>query len=287
MENTAKNIAEYIRFLDAGYYGVTEIDEDYNETVEVIKPAPWSTDVYSISKFVTTFAVGLAYDDGLIDLNKPITSLIKNCPEPREKKWLSVTLHDCLRHKTGMLSGNLDIDNPAYEGIEDWLEYALALPIEGKTGENYHYTDAAFYLAVRAVELAIGGDVMAYLRHRVFLPLGFREYSWSVCPGGFPVGGSGFCANDRDLARLASVWANGGYYKGKKILSQRFINLAFENYYGLEERNEYPGFYYKTGAFGQVLIMLPLEKRAICMRGFCASELRTLIVDRFFTREET
>ncbi|MCQ2485046.1 MAG: serine hydrolase [Clostridia bacterium] len=283
MESTLNQIVSFIKEQKYNIYGVTEITDGEEKSKEIV-PAPWCTDVYSVSKFISGAAVGLLYDRGLVDLHTPIVKLIENCPEPAEPKWKEVTLHDCLRHETGLINGNLDIDNPNDEGISDWLSYILALPIEGTRAVDYHYTDAAFYLVCRVVESIIHENVFAFLHRELFVKLGFRESSWSVCPQGYTTGGSGFCANDRDIARLGYLWANEGKYKNMQLLSPEYIKLSLENGYGIVRRDAYPDCYYKTGANGQIIIMIPAEKRAVMIRGYYSSDDRTVLVDKFFTK---
>lgn len=271
----------YVKKKNLNIYGISEII-DGEEFSESIVPAPWCTDVYSVSKFVSSAAVGVLWDEGKIDLHAPIIKLIKDCPKPAEPKWKSVTLHDCLRHRTGLLDGNLDIDNENDEGIDNWLSSILALPIEGERDVNYHYTDAAFYLVCRAVQSVTGENVHAYLQRKLFHELGFRESSWSVCPWGFTTGGSGFCANDRDITRLGYLWANEGKYNGKQLISSEYVHLSLKNGYGIAQRDDYPDYYFKTGAHGQIVVMLPDEHRALTIRGYYSSDDRTELVDTFF-----
>lgn len=284
MNNSVSQICAYIKENGINIYGVSEIVSGEEHSEQCV-PAPWCTDVYSVSKLVTSAAVGLLYGEGKIDINAPVTELIANCPVPAEPKWKEVTLHDCLRHRTGLINGNLDIDNEKDEGIDDWLSYIFALPIEGKRDVDYHYTDAAFYLACRAVETAAGENVFSFLHKNLFRGLEFRESSWSVCPQGYTTGGSGFCANDRDLARLGYLWANNGKYKNRELLSPEYVKLSLENGYGIAKRDDYPDCYYKTGANGQIVLMLPSENRSVAIRGFYSSDLRTELIDKFFTQK--
>lgn len=283
MKRKIGEMADFIRENKYNIYSVTEILDGVPETVE-INEAPYSTDVYSVSKFVSMCCVGLLYDEGKISPDDKITELIKDCPGPAEKKWKDVTVGNCLNHKTGLTEGNLDIDSSSYNGsITDWLTYILALPINGPRGEYRHYTDAAYYLLLRAVESVSGESPFGLIHRRLLAPLGFRECSWSVCPEGHAVGGSGFCANDRDLAKLAQLWLDEGEYGGVRYFSEEWVRLTKENAYGVDERNEYPGFYFKTGANGQMLAFIPAEKRVIAVRGYYSSDERTVLFDKFFT----
>ena len=283
MEGTLNSMVSFVKEQKYNIYGVTEIIDGEEKSEEIV-PAPRCTDLYSVSKFITGAAVGLLYDRGLIDLHAPIVKLIENCPEPAEPKWNEVTVHDCLRHRTGLINGNLDIDCKEADGIEDWLTYILALPIEGERDVDYHYTDAAFYLVCRVVESIIHENVFAFLQRELFAKLEFRESAWSVCPRGYTTGGSGFFGNNLEIARLGFLWANEGKYKGKQLLSTEYVKLSLSQGYGIAKRDDYPECYYKTGANGQIIIMLPEEKRAVMIRGYYSSDDRTVLVDKFFTK---
>lgn len=281
MKSIISDFTAYIKEKGYNIYGVSEINNG-EERSENIVEAPWCSDLYSVSKFVTGAAVGLLWDRGGIDLHKPVTEIIKNCPVPKEPKWNEVTLHDCLRHKTGLINGNIDIDNENDEGIEDWLSTILALPIEGERDVDYHYTDAAFYLVCRAIESITNENVYSFLHRELLTKLDFRESAWSVCPQGYTTGGSGFFANDRDVARLGYLWANKGVYKSKALLSPEYIKLSLEKGYGIAQREDYPGYFYKTGANGQIVLMLPEENYTLALRGYYSSDDRTELINTFF-----
>lgn len=281
MESIIEKFVEYIKEKGYNIFGVTEIADGVEKSIDIV-PAPWCTDVYSVSKFVTGAAVALLWDRGMIDLHKPITEIIENCPEPAEPKWKEVTVHDCLRHRTGLLNGNIDIDSKDDEGIEDWLSTILAMPIEGERDVDYHYTDAAFYLVCRAIESIIHENVYTFLQRELLRKLDFRESAWSVSPKGYTTGGSGFFGNDRDLARLGYLWVNGGVYKGKQLISPEYIKMSLENGYGIAKRDDYPGYYYKTGANGQIVLMLPEENYTLALRGYYSSDDRTELINYFF-----
>ena len=285
MQSMLSDIVEFIRKKGFNYYSVTEILDGVSNTVE-INPAPYCTDVYSVSKFVTMIGIGLLFDEGKLTPDDKIVDIIGDVPEIREKKWLDVTVGNCLNHKTGLINGNLDIDSSSYdEDTIDWLSYIFAMPIEGERGVDYHYTDAAYYLLSRGITALTGENAFDFVFRRVLAPLRFKECAASVCPKGYFLGGSGVMANDKDLAKLGLLWMNGGVFDGKRYISQKWVDLTMENSYGVDERKEYPGFYYKTGANSQILCFISPEKRVLMLRGYCPADCRTELIDAFFKKE--
>lgn len=281
MKSLIDDITAFIKEKGYNIYGVSEINNGVEKSERIVE-APYCSDVYSVSKFITGAAAGVLWDKGKLDLHKPVIELIENCPEPAEPKWKEVTVHDCLRHRTGLINGNLDIDNENDEGIENWLEKIFSLPIEGQRDVDYHYTDAAFYLVCRVIESITHENVYSFLHHELLTKLDFRESAWSTCPGGYTTGGSGFFANDRDIARLGYLWANNGVYKDKQLISPEYIKMSLENGYGIAKRDDYEGYYFKTGACGQIVLFLPEEHYTMAIRGYYSSDDRTELINTFF-----
>ena len=75
MKSIVKEMCDYAKEKNLNVYGISEII-DGEEFSQSVMPAPWSTDVYSVSKFVSSAAVGLLWDEGKIDLHAPVTELI-------------------------------------------------------------------------------------------------------------------------------------------------------------------------------------------------------------------
>jgi CubicO group peptidase (beta-lactamase class C family) len=172
-----------------------------------------------------------------------------------------------LTHKIGVPGGFLDIDTHRItEFGEDFLRYMLTYPLVYTPGTDSKYSDGAFYLLARVVEKKTGEVMDNFLWRELLWPMGFQEMAWSHCPQGHVIGATGLYLHSEDMVRLGQLYLNGGVYKGRRYLSEEWVNLAFTHGFGLDSWDG--RVYFKGGMYGQKLAIFPEQKRVIAMQSF-------------------
>lgn len=212
---------------------------------------------HSTTKLFIDSCVGILSDRGMLDVHAPVTSFFtkEELPAGIDPKWDCVTVHDTMRHRMGLdfIPYGVDEDRDIEKIGDDFLGYVFSLELKYKPDEYYRYSDAAYYLLSRIISAASGEKCQDFMFENLLKPLGFRQWATAVCPRGYMIGGGGFFSRADDMAKLPYVYANGGMYDGKRILSEEWTRLAVENRYALDEHGS-TGAYYKTGAMGQGVI---------------------------------
>lgn len=257
---------------------------DDGNTVErtVIRRANPCNDSYSVAKAFTMTAVGILYDEGKLDICDKITDILceeYSAVEGREEKWQNVTVDHALSHRMGITKGFLDIDTEdasAYP-TDDYLQIVFKYKIGYTPGEDRVYSDAAYYLASRIVEKIAGETLCDFLWKRLFLPLGFREVSWSVCPKGHSMGATGLYIRTEDMVKLGRLYLNGGIWKGERIISEAWIKTALDRGYDLYPRNGKRA-YTKGGMNGQRLYFSYDDNLAVAWHAYESSKLTDKIL---------
>lgn len=246
---------------------VTENGAEYLK----IPGSNFANNSHSATKLFVATAVGILCDRGLLTLDTKVTSLFTQdeTGAGTDPKWNGVTVRDCLRHKTGMdtIPYNVDNDDDTPEIGEDFLKYVFSLKIEKKTGEYRRYSDEAYYLLGRVIEKASGMDAVGFFRENLMNPLGFRQWSMALCPKGHIIGGGGFYCRSDDCAKLGLVYATGGTYEGKRIISGEWTKAAKENDYACTQFRD-TGVFLKTGAHGQMVAFSEEKRTAVSWHGF-------------------
>lgn len=267
------NASEFVptlKKLGLNVYFVATADKDGNIEKAEVNGANPCCQCYSVSKTFTALAAGICFDKGVLSPDSKVTEVLKKyLPEKYDQKWNDVTLHDLLRHRSGLTSGILDIDclNASEFGTFDYLKRVLSQSIEGKTGEHFCYTDDVFYLASRMVAEASGIEASKLLRHPLMKKMGFRQYAWSVCPEGYAMGGTGLFLCTEDMVKLGVLFLRGGDWFGERIVSEKWVDLCFENGYGLDFTNE-DGWAFKGGMRGQGLAVNREKNAVVAWHGF-------------------
>ena len=244
------------------------------ETAELI-PANWCQNIYSVAKAFTGTAVGLVYDRGLLSPDDRFCDIFREEIEAgrfaergMDPRWELTTVDMALRHRIGLPSGFLDIDcNKITYFTDDFLAFMMTYPLNCTPGEEYSYTDGAYYMLARAVEKKTGEHLNPFMWRELFLPLGFQEAAWSVCPQGHAMGATGLYIHTSDMARLGALFLNNGVWNGKRLLSEEWVKMSLERNYSLGWDKEHFCFS-KGGMLGQLLFVIPSQQRAVGVEGY-------------------
>lgn len=181
--------------------------------------------VYSITKSLTSLLVGMAVDDGLLELDDPASEEID---EWRVGPAGAVAVRDLL----SMTSGRHWDDATDHRMIRDEADkttYAAGLPQDHEPGATWVYDNAA----VQALESVLDDlwdtdDVAGIARDRLLDPLGMRDTVWTRDPSGNATTFSGVESTCLDLARVGHLMLHRGTWKGTQLVSSGFVEQATE-----------------------------------------------------------
>ena len=140
--------------------------------------------IRSISKSVTALAVLMAVQDGMVDLDTPISTYLPEFSVHsrfQEHPEDVMTLRHMLSHRAGFTHdppAGIDLDHPGYftryiaKVSETWLRFPVGYRMEYS---NYGYDLAGYILEVRS-----GMPFADYLQEKVLLPLGMVDSSFDL-----------------------------------------------------------------------------------------------------------
>ncbi|WP_134196104.1 serine hydrolase domain-containing protein [Curtobacterium sp. PhB25] len=172
-------------------------------------------EIHSVAKGVGVLAVGIAADDGLVDIDIPVSQYLP------EVAFGTGTDEVTLRHLLTMTSG-VDMPWSATE-LRDWPDLACEFLGRPSRGRSFQYADASTYTAMRVLATRVG-DVGGFVFRRLFEPLGITNVTWLRCPRGYVAGGSGIALRTGELARLGRLVRDGGEVAGRRIVGARWCN---------------------------------------------------------------
>lgn len=127
----------------------------------------------SVSKSLTSVAVGLLYQQGRIDLDAPVQHYVPSFPR---KRW-PVTTRQLMAHTAGIrhYGGDEFLSTRHYPGVLDGLAIFKDDPLLFEPGTQYRYSSYGWNLVSAVVQAAAGEEFLACLRTRVFAPAGMRD----------------------------------------------------------------------------------------------------------------
>ena len=237
--------------------------------------------IYSMTKPITSVALMLLYEEGLFRLSDPVEKYIpefKDLPvalgedgngivtEPADHP---MTIRELMSHTAGLSYGIFSespVDKLYREAeilhpdstLREMIEDLAAIPLRQQPGTIWHYSvavDVQGYL----VEVLSGQPFDAFLKERIFDPLGMNDTSFWVppekadrfaqvyvygedgalkLPGDEPLrdrdylspvnflsGGGGLVSTTMDYARFSQMLLNGGELDGVRLLAPSTVEL--------------------------------------------------------------
>lgn len=211
----------------------------------------------SATKTVTGLLTGIALDQGLIP--SVSTSILPYFPDklpladpdPRKTK---ITVEDLLTMSSPL---ECDDQNTFSRGneermylIEDWVKFALDLPIKGfpswvdppakaKYGRSFSYCTAGVVTLGVLLERAVKRPVPDFAETVLFRPLGIKPVGWQVLPTGEAMGGGGLGLRSVDLAKLGQLLLNGGTWHGERLVSAQWITASLTPHAQVDDDFDY------------------------------------------------
>jgi CubicO group peptidase (beta-lactamase class C family) len=241
---------------------------------------------FSMAKSVLSTLVGIAVDDGLLDLDEPVTAYLPELAE-RDPRFAEITV----RHLLTMASG-IHYSEEGMPWSDDALTYygtdlrELALTrtrIEGRPGERWHYNNFHPLLVGLVLERVTGTSVSDFMARRLWQPLGAEaDATWSLDSerSGFEKMESGVNARPRDFARLGLMMLHEGRWAGRRIVSPAWVAEAtspstrtdpasFYQYFWWVGPNDPGGraSFFARGKYGQTIGVFPDEQVVVVRLG--------------------
>jgi CubicO group peptidase (beta-lactamase class C family) len=188
----------------------------------------------SVTKSVTSVALGIAIDEGFIDgVDVPALSFFEAYdPDMSDPRRGAMTLEDMLTMRSGidwneMISYD-DASNSCtlLEASDEWIAFVLSQEMREVPGTVYDYNSGVSVLLGKIVGVATGQRVDAWTQEKLFRPLGIGEFYWKVTPDGEVDTEGGLYLSAHDLARIGYLFLRGGMWKDTRIVSESWVRAS-------------------------------------------------------------
>lgn len=182
--------------------------------------------IFSVSKSVTSAAVGIALGEGLLQLTDRVADFF---PEKVEGVLHPYTAEMTVEHLLLMATVHPKSTNTQQE---DWVRGFLNTPPAKLPGSSFAYDTTGTHTLCAILQKVTGMTVLEYLRPRLFEPLGMGEIEWESCPMGINKGGSGIRCTTEALARFGQLYLQDGVWNGVRILPEGWVERSTGNRIG-------------------------------------------------------
>ena len=236
---------------------------------------------WSLAKGFTALGIGLAVDEGLLNLDEKIIDFF---PEYEEYAIAQNIKRITLKHLLTMTSGlsnPIFFESPTSRKTKDWAKCFFSDSFPYIPGEKWLYSNFNTYMASRALEKRAHMTLLDYMKPRFFDRIGIFNPVWSTCPMGHTAAANGLMLDIDELAIYTDLLSGFGRTNGNRIVSEEYMKLAssplVDNSVLTTEKNKtYTGFgyglqflnnpgdgYRSEGKYGQFAICLPEKEIGI------------------------
>jgi CubicO group peptidase (beta-lactamase class C family) len=294
--------------LWSGQFGLADKDKNLAPNAETM------FGIGSVSKMFAAASIMILVDRGLIDLDTPLATYLKDftMADPRHK---NITVRMLLNHSAGLPGADLRnaVSLTPFSGQANQVLNTLATKrLKHAPGWMAVYANDGFSLLEPLIKAVSGQNFIDFVEKEIFQPLGmehsryateeFPEDSYAHVYAGdeaYPYlyfniyGTGGLYSTSTDMAKFAMMFALGGEFEGKRILSELSVRQM-----GLDQTagtfNPLPSDYIRfglgwdtvvqpgmnalklqawqkggdvTGFYGATMIVLPGQKMAAFVAG--------------------
>ncbi len=181
--------------------------------------------MYSVTKSFAALAVGCLEQDGLVELDAPISRYFpEECAGQTDPNMLNQTVRHMLMMSTGKWPRSWFVHRP-----EDRVKFYFANPAgqSRPSGTLFQYDSEGSFILGALVERLTGENMLDYLRRKALDKIGFSKEAYMLkCPGGHSWGDSGLLCTARDVLKVAQLTMNYGSWNGEQLMSEEYLRTA-------------------------------------------------------------
>lgn len=199
--------------------------------------------VASVTKSLMTTLIGIAADQGKLDLSDKMVSFFPDRSIANlDKRKGDITV----RHLASMASGlecSAEPDEPTLQEMvasPNYVQFVLDRNVSREPGKQFAYCSPAIHLLSPILQQATGMTTLDFARQYLFEPLGFGEVMWPRDPQGYYDGWADVSLRPHDMAKLGFLFLHQGQWEGRQIVSRRWVEAATQMQVATPEGDEDP-----------------------------------------------
>lgn len=224
--------------------------------------------LYSMSKSVTSTAIGFAVSEGLLNLNDRVAKFFPEYIMSKRPFNRMLTIRMLLTMHSDKLITVLDEKSDS-----DWVASFLNAPFLLPPNSKFNYISENTFMLSAIITKVTGMSVIDYLYPRLLEPLGIEKPFWECDGKGNNAGGWGLYMKSEDLAKFFLPYIHGGkWIDGTQLIPEIWVKEAtrkqvdsvrdgfidnMEGYGYQFWRNPVANSYRADGLFGQRCFMFP------------------------------
>jgi len=179
--------------------------------------------IASCSKWLSAALVMTFVEEGKLKLDDTVG---KYLPALTKSGKGNITIEECLSHRTAIKAPLLKDDLAemrAEQNMDDAIKDIAAMPMEGKPGTVFRYSNVGLQIAGAIIEKIGGKSFEDLFEQRIANPLNMKNTDFGHAKVALPAGGGN--STPEDYINFLTMILNKGMFNGKRILSEKSISL--------------------------------------------------------------
>jgi CubicO group peptidase (beta-lactamase class C family) len=179
-------------------------------------------EVFSATKSYTSTLVGLAQEDGDLDIDDPAADYI---PEWQDGDSAEVTVRNLISNDSGRHWDGAT-DYQGLPGAADRTAFAVDLAQDDPPGTTWAYNNSAIQTLDAVLESATGEQPRDFAQDRIFDPLGMADTEMTGDPAGNTNMFFGMQSTCQDMARFGYLFLRNGNWDGDQVVPEEWVAEA-------------------------------------------------------------
>ena len=192
--------------------------------------------IKSVVKSILSIGIGIAQDQGLLNLDDKISKYLMEFNEGRDLRHRMITIKHLLTMSSGIFwQGGVHYHCPMMDAMRrsrNWIDYIADCQIKTTPGTVYNYKEFDVIL-LSAILSKVTGDAFDYINEKLFKPLEIYNERWIKSPDGVYYSPAldkeeeaVSALTAREMLKIGQLFLQKGIWNGKQIISKEYIEAA-------------------------------------------------------------
>ena len=241
--------------------------------------------IKSVVKSILSIGIGIAQDQGLLNLDDKISKYLTEFDEGRDLRHRMITIKHLLTMSSGIFwQGGVHYHCPMMDAMrrsKNWVDYIADCKVTETPGALHNYKEFDIIL-LSSILSKVTGDAFDYINEKLFTPLEIYNDRWIKSPDGVYYSPAldkeeeaVSALTAREMLKIGQLFLQKGIWKGKQIISKEYIEAAVSpspqnsNYGYLWWLGE--GWYGCRGYGGQAVTVFPEQNKIVVTQATATS----------------
>ena len=241
--------------------------------------------IKSVVKSILSIGIGIAQDEGLLNVDDKISKYLTEFDEGRDLKHTLIRIRHLLTMSSGIFwQGGVHYHCPMMDAMrrsKNWIDYIADCKVTETPGAVHNYKEFDVIL-LSAILSKVTGDAFDYINEKLFKPLEIYNERWIKSPDGVyyspALDKEEEAVSDltaREMLKIGQLFLQKGIWNGKQIISKEYIEAAVSpspqnsNYGYLWWLGK--GWYGCRGYGGQAVTVFPEQNKIVVTQATATS----------------